>query len=110
MLGQIPLDMIQYYMLYGVHRFPEAPKDRLTFNTNSKYIVVAHNNNFFKVSSSLKKISMKLSFRVKNVIDTFPNLSSNHTNNHTKTQSFLNLSEVVDAKKTSNLSKIQIII
>jgi len=53
---------------------------------------------------------MKLSFGVQNVIDTFPNLLSNHTNNHTKTQSFLELSEVVDAKKTSNLSKIQLII
>ena len=49
-LGKTPLDMIQYYLLFGVNRFPEAPKDRLTFNSDSKHIVVAHNNNFFKVS------------------------------------------------------------
>ena len=49
MLGDTPLDMLQYYLLFGVHRFPESPKDRLTFNTDSKHIVVAHNNNFFKV-------------------------------------------------------------
>ncbi len=50
MLGDTPLDMLQYYLLFGVHRFPESPKDRLTYNTDSKHIVVAHNNNFFKVS------------------------------------------------------------
>ncbi len=49
MLGDTPLDMLQYYLLFGVHRFPESPKDRLTYNTDSKHIVVAHNNNFFKV-------------------------------------------------------------
>ena len=50
MLGQMPLDMIQYYMLFGVHRFPESGKDRLTYYSDSKYIIVAHSNNFFKVS------------------------------------------------------------
>jgi hypothetical protein len=49
MMGDTPLDMIQYYLVFGVHRFPESPKDRLTFNPDSKHIVVAHNDNFFKV-------------------------------------------------------------
>ena len=51
MMGKTPLDMIQYYLLFGVHRFPESPKDRLTFNSDSKHIVVAHNDNFFKVQT-----------------------------------------------------------
>jgi hypothetical protein len=53
MLGQIPLDMIQYYMLFGVHRFPESGKDRLAVNAFSKHIVVAHNHNFFKASKTI---------------------------------------------------------
>ena len=90
MLGQTPLDMSQYYMLYGVHRFPEAPKDRLTFNTDSKYIVVAHNNNFFKVNQFL---DVKTCFKI--WMHIFQSLSTNHS---IKISENFDLSKLTDVK------------
>lgn len=48
-MGKQPLDMQQYYKLFGTTRVPCANRDTLHFNHNSDYIVVAHNGNFFRM-------------------------------------------------------------
>eukprot|EP00094_Tigriopus_californicus_P003719 TCALIF_03579-PA protein Name:"Similar to CRAT Carnitine O-acetyltransferase (Columba livia)" AED:0.31 eAED:0.31 QI:419/0.9/0.81/1/0.7/0.63/11/0/744 len=50
MMGQDPMDMEQYYMVYGTTRMPGKTKDYLSLNPNSKHMVVIHHNNFYRVS------------------------------------------------------------
>ena len=45
MMGKDPLDMEQHYQLFGSTRMPNANKDTVSLNPNSKHIVVLHNNN-----------------------------------------------------------------
>lgn len=50
MMGKDPMDMEQYYMVYGTTRMPGKTKDYLSLNPNSKHMVVIHDNNFYRVS------------------------------------------------------------
>ena len=45
MMGKSPMDMGQYYKIFGTSRMPGKDKDSLSVNFNSKHIVVIHNNN-----------------------------------------------------------------
>lgn len=45
MMGKDPMDMEQYYMVYGTTRMPGKTKDYLSLNPNSKHMVVIHDNN-----------------------------------------------------------------
>eukprot|EP00095_Tigriopus_kingsejongensis_P010617 maker-scaffold795_size96016-snap-gene-0.24 protein:Tk10617 transcript:maker-scaffold795_size96016-snap-gene-0.24-mRNA-1 annotation:"carnitine o-acetyltransferase isoform x2" len=49
-MGKSPMDMEQYYQIFGTCRMPGPQKDLLSFNGNSKHIVVISDNNFYKVS------------------------------------------------------------
>lgn len=49
MQGVQPLDMQQYFKLFGTNRLPEKPLDRQSFNAHSKHIVVIVRNQFFKL-------------------------------------------------------------
>lgn len=52
MMGKEPLDMTQYKKIYGTCRIAAPQYDKMHFSDPSspiKHIVVAHNNNFFKV-------------------------------------------------------------
>ncbi|KAJ8983433.1 hypothetical protein NQ317_005898 [Molorchus minor] len=48
-MGKDPLDMNQYKKIFGTCRIPGEKRDTLEFNSNSRHIIVARNNNFFKV-------------------------------------------------------------
>ncbi|XP_044750467.1 carnitine O-acetyltransferase-like [Coccinella septempunctata] len=48
-MGKDPLDMNQYKKIYGTCRIPRPIRDELQFNPNSKHIIIARNNNFFKM-------------------------------------------------------------
>jgi len=67
--------MIQFYRLFGVNRFPEPGKDRLSFNPTSKNVVFVHDNNFFSIRVILtnlflqKKKNLKIVFE--QVLDDF---------------------------------------
>lgn len=39
-----PLDMQQYYKIFGTCRIPRPQRDQLTFNRESKHIIIIHNN------------------------------------------------------------------
>lgn len=45
MMGKDPLDMNQYKKVFGTCRIPGVEKDSLEFHSDSKHIVVVHNNN-----------------------------------------------------------------
>lgn len=45
MSGTQPMDMIQYYRLFGATRIPGAIKDSQRVNENSTHCIVAHNGN-----------------------------------------------------------------
>lgn len=47
--GKYPLDMAQYQKIFGTCRIPARNVDQLQFNPQSRHIVVAHRNGFFKV-------------------------------------------------------------
>ncbi|XP_062539602.1 carnitine O-acetyltransferase-like [Armigeres subalbatus] len=49
MMGKAPLDMQQYNKIFGTCRVPGLPADSLQFHPDSTHIVVASNNQFFKV-------------------------------------------------------------
>ena len=49
MSGKFPMDMNQYYKLFGATRIPGSPKDSQQFYPDSNYIVVVHHGNFFKL-------------------------------------------------------------
>jgi len=49
MQGGKPLDMQQYFKVFGTTRMPDSPLDKQSFNPDSKHIVVIYKNNFFKV-------------------------------------------------------------
>merc|ERR1719334_2568427 len=49
MQGKKPLDMQQYFKVFGTTRLPSAPLDTQSFNPDSKHIVVILKNNFFKM-------------------------------------------------------------
>jgi len=49
MQGGKPLDMQQYFKVFGTTRLPATPLDTQSFNPNSKHIVVIYKNHFFKV-------------------------------------------------------------
>uniref|UniRef100_A0A146KXC3 Carnitine O-acetyltransferase n=1 Tax=Lygus hesperus TaxID=30085 RepID=A0A146KXC3_LYGHE len=49
MFGKSPLDMAQYYKIFGTNRQPWKPKDKVLYHPNSEHIVVLYRNNFFKV-------------------------------------------------------------
>ena len=43
-MGGSPMDMMQYYRLFGTTRIPAEGKDKMSFNPDSKHIVVLHRN------------------------------------------------------------------
>ncbi len=43
-MGKAPMDMVQYYRLFGTTRIPGETQDTLSFNSDSKHIIVMHNN------------------------------------------------------------------
>ena len=43
-MGGSPMDMMQYYRLFGTTRIPAEGKDKMSYNPNSKHIVVLHRN------------------------------------------------------------------
>ena len=45
MSGKFPMDMNQYYKLFGATRIPGSPKDCQQFYPDSNYIVVVHRGN-----------------------------------------------------------------
>lgn len=45
MMGKDPLDMNQYKKIFGTCRIPGKIRDSLSFNADSRHIVVAKNNN-----------------------------------------------------------------
>jgi len=45
MSGQQPMDMAQYYRLFGASRIPGASKDSQSVIVNSNYCIVAHKGN-----------------------------------------------------------------
>nr|CAI5848338.1 unnamed protein product [Callosobruchus analis] len=49
MMGASPLDMNQYKKVFGTCRIPGERRDSLQFNPDSRHIIVARNNNFFKM-------------------------------------------------------------
>ncbi|KAG8228401.1 hypothetical protein J437_LFUL003874, partial [Ladona fulva] len=52
-LGKDPVDMSQYYKIFGTCRIPGNNRDELHFADPSnppKHIIVSHNNHFFKVT------------------------------------------------------------
>ncbi|XP_058830340.1 carnitine O-acetyltransferase [Topomyia yanbarensis] len=48
-MGKAPLDMSQYNKIFGTCRVPGKPADSLLFHPDSTHIVVASNNQYFKV-------------------------------------------------------------
>ncbi|KAK7593027.1 hypothetical protein V9T40_007779 [Parthenolecanium corni] len=48
-IGNDPLDMQQYNKIFGTCRIPRPQRDQITYNNNSKHIIVMHNNHFFKL-------------------------------------------------------------
>lgn len=52
MIGKDPLDMQQYYKIFGTCRIPKPRRDVLLYDdpmSPSKHIIVVHNNTFFKL-------------------------------------------------------------
>ncbi|XP_055585607.1 carnitine O-acetyltransferase-like [Uranotaenia lowii] len=49
MMGKAPLDMSQYSKIYGTCRIPGHPADSIEYHPGSSHIVVASNNQYFKV-------------------------------------------------------------
>jgi len=49
-IGGSPMDMMQYYRLFGTSRIPAEGKDKMSYNPDSKHIVVLHRNHFFKMA------------------------------------------------------------
>ncbi|KAB7506160.1 Carnitine O-acetyltransferase [Armadillidium nasatum] len=53
MMGKDPLDMSQYFKIFGTCRIPGVTRDSIAFHGQSDnpptHIVVAHNNHFFKI-------------------------------------------------------------
>lgn len=49
MMGKAALDMSQYGKIFGTCRVPGSPADSLQYHPNSTHIVVASNNQYFKV-------------------------------------------------------------
>ncbi|XP_058445312.1 carnitine O-acetyltransferase [Malaya genurostris] len=48
-MGKVPLDMSQYNKIFGTCRVPGKPSDSLLYHPESTHIVVASNNQYFKV-------------------------------------------------------------
>ena len=48
-MGKHPLDMSQYHKVFGTNRRPAPDRDELLYHPNSKHIVVAYKNYFFKI-------------------------------------------------------------
>ncbi|CAH1109108.1 unnamed protein product [Psylliodes chrysocephalus] len=48
-MGKDPLDMNQYKKIFGTCRIPQLKRDALEFNPESKHIIIARNNNFFRL-------------------------------------------------------------
>ena len=49
MSGKNPMDMRQYYRLFGATRIPGQTKDSQIVNGDSDYIVIAHRGHFFRL-------------------------------------------------------------
>ncbi|BES89268.1 carnitine O-acetyltransferase activity [Nesidiocoris tenuis] len=47
--GKAPLDMSQYYKIFGTNRHPCKPRDVLAYHPSSKHIIVVFKNNYYKV-------------------------------------------------------------
>merc|ERR1719285_721657 len=47
--GGLPLDMQQYFKVFGTSRIPESPSDRQSFSPTSTHIVVIFKNHFHRV-------------------------------------------------------------
>lgn len=58
MMGKNPLDMDQYKRIFGTCRIPMQKRDKLVYNSNSRHIIVLHNNH---VSKKKTFIMLKLS-------------------------------------------------
>lgn len=54
MMGKAPLDMAQYNKIFGTCRVPGKPADSLLFHPNSTHIVVASNNQYFKLKLEIR--------------------------------------------------------
>lgn len=48
-MGKAPLDMSQYNKIFGTCRVPGMPEDAVQYNPDSTHIVVASNNQYFKL-------------------------------------------------------------
>jgi len=49
MQGTKPLDMQQYFKVFGTTRLPGTPLDKLVFYPDSKHIIVIYKNHFFRM-------------------------------------------------------------
>lgn len=56
MSGKQPMDMIQYYRLFGATRIPGATKDGQRVTGNSDYGIVAHNGHVISCITIRKKM------------------------------------------------------
>eukprot|EP00092_Neocalanus_flemingeri_P016041 GFUD01017361.1.p1 GENE.GFUD01017361.1~~GFUD01017361.1.p1 ORF type:complete len:687 (-),score=159.37 GFUD01017361.1:44-2104(-) len=89
MQGGKPLDMQQYFKVFGTTRMPAMPSDKQSFNPQSKHILVIYNNHFFKVEVygetgeqlSAEQIQASLEDIVKMVSDTGPEIGILTSNN-----------------------------
>jgi len=89
MQGGKPLDMQQYFKVFGTTRMPALPLDKQSFNPESKHIIVIYKNYFFKVEVygetgeqlSAEQIQSSLEDIVKMVTDTGPEIGILTSNN-----------------------------
>jgi len=89
MQGVKPLDMQQYFKVFGTTRMPSIPLDTQSFNPESKHIIVIYKNHFFKVEVygetgeqlSSEQIQTSLEDIVKMVGDTGPEIGILTSNN-----------------------------
>lgn len=113
-MGKDPLDMNQYKKIFGTCRVPASPRDQIQFNQNSKHIVVAINNNFFKLNvvtednklPSLNYIIEQLRFIIKNSENSgvpIGILSSDNRDNWSKAYNIL----IQDETNKSSVETIQ---
>jgi len=89
MQGGKPLDMQQYFKVFGTTRLPAMPIDTQSFNPESKHIIVIYNNHFFRVEVygetgellSAEQIQESLEEVVTMVSDTGPEIGILTSNN-----------------------------
>lgn len=61
-IGNDPLDMQQYNKIFGTCRIPRPQRDQITYNNNSKHIIVMHNNHVSILRFVFEKEKCKFSF------------------------------------------------